>query len=280
MEEKQKISMPVRLAVVDGDWRYLSNLRDYARLHTGIDRCDAYRTGTELLEALSAGIRYHGVIMDLFLQDSSPSLFLERLNRRNIPNRPVIVFTSTSVNPTQARTLMAAGADQVIRKPARAQDLLDAVLALSLEPQVYLQRRLRERVWWNLHQLHLPGDENGYWYLETAVCQQVKASCACTGKELYPVIAARFHVGEKAVDSAIRRLLETNLDYESPQVQRVLKAANLPEDCRHISNLKFIAAIAGLVRLEICPGGWPDSLEEEVEYVGNTGKGEKQLLSV
>lgn len=270
----------VRLAVVDGDWRYLSSLRDYAALHTGVQRCDTYRTSMELLDALSAGIPYHGVIMDLFLQDSTPSVFLDRLNRRNIPNRPVLVFTTTSVHRTLAESVLLAGADQVIQKPPRAQDLLDTVLAILMQPQVYLQSRLRERVWWNLHQLHLPGDENGYWYLEAAVEQQVKASCACSGKELYPAIARQFHVGEKAVDSAIRRLLETNLDYGSPAVQRVLAAANLPPDTRHISNMKFIAAIARLVRLEVCPGGWPQLEGENAEDDGIVGRGKESLLPV
>lgn len=275
-----KRKSPIRIAVVDGDWRYLANIQDYAKLYTGIDRCDIYRNSVELLDALSAGIRYHGVILDLFLPDSTPSLFLDRLNRRNIPNRPVLVFTTTGVNRNLAQAVLLSGADQVIPKPARAQDLLDTVLAILVQPEIYFQSRLRERIWWNLHQLHLPGDENGYWYLESAIQQQVKADCACTGKELYPVIARQFHVGEKAVDSAIRRLLETNLDYSSPAVQRVLEAANLPPETRHISNLKFIAAIAQLIRLEICPGGWPELEGEETEDVASSGTGEKELLSV
>ncbi len=279
MEQEVKDTFPVRLAVVDGDWRYLSNIRDYAALHTGIQQCDTYRNSMELLDALSAGILYHGVIMDLFLQDSTPNVFLDRLNRRNIPNRPVLVFTTTSINRTLAESVLLAGADQVIQKPPRAQDLLDTVLAILVQPQIYLQSRLRERVWWNLHQLSLPADENGYWYLEAAVEQQVKADCACSGKELYPDIARQFHVGEKAVDSAIRRLLETNLDYDSAAVRRVLAAANLPPETRHISNMKFIAAVAKLVRLEICPGGWPRPKEEEVDIDEIAGRG-KDLLPV
>lgn len=279
MEQEDRSQFPVRLAVVDGDWRYLSNIRDYAALHTGIQQCDTYRTSMELLEALSAGIRYHGVIMDLFLQDSTPSVFLDRLNRRNIPNRPVLVFTTTSINRTLARSVLAAGADQVIQKPPRAQDLLDTVLAILVQPQIYLQSRLRERVWWCFHQLSLPADENGYWYLAAAVEQQVKAGCACSGKELYPAIARQFHVGEKAVDSAIRRLLETNLDYNAPAVQRVLAAANLPPESRHISNMKFIAAVAKVVRLEICPGGWPQQEGEKLKDDGIVGR-EEELLSV
>ena len=124
MEQEVKDTFPVRLAVVDGDWRYLSNIRDYAALHTGIQQCDTYRNSMELLDALSAGILYHGVIMDLFLQDSTPNVFLDRLNRRNIPNRPVLVFTTTSINRTLAESVLLAGADQVIQKPPRAQDLL------------------------------------------------------------------------------------------------------------------------------------------------------------
>lgn len=253
----------IRLAAVDGDWRYLKDVQAYSKLHTGIEDCQIFRTARALLDALGAGARFHLVLLDLFLLDMDPFQFMDEVNRTNLPNRPIMIFLSSVGNRKTAQTLIALGADYVMRKPDKIQDLLDTALAFSLKPEQYFLRRTRERIWWNLRQMHLPGNEAGYQYLEIAIELQVRQGRSSMGKEIYPEIGRRYKVGEKAVDSAIRRLLDGNLEYENPTTQKVLKEANLPPETQHISNWKFVSAVAQLIRGEICPGGWPIWPEEE-----------------
>lgn len=233
----------ISIAVIDGNYQYLRNVREYAGLKSEVERCDTFSTAREFLVALQTGCTYEVTVLSDFLPDTHTEKFLRQFRELNLPAKPALLLTLLSPDWNRQELLKTLGADRVIQRPSSLTDLMDSVLALAMDTELYLRNRTREQIWWAIREVGIPSGDAAYKYLFIAMEYSLKAGVGCAPtKELYSYIKKECNVSGYAAESALRRLAERYIPKDGAIYRELCEELKLrPEE--NLSATRLVSAL-------------------------------------
>lgn len=228
----------------------LFRLRQYLQEREDLELCGVARDGETLLDLLSQNLDPDILILDSELRRISGVQVLYKIPALRLKRMPKILITTCTTNELVHRQYIAAGANCVVLKPYRMEDLFMQAVGLCLVPQELKEYRLDYLIRLYLEGMHLTVGEVGYWYLAESAKIIVQQSIICgLFKEVYESCANHFGVSPKTVESGVRRAIERIHAMESPAYREMQRFLKIDED-KLISNREFLGRMAQQITQE------------------------------
>lgn len=248
MQEKQP---PIRIYLADGNKAQLENLRVYIEAQSDLQLAGYTTESGLLLEALESGVEADVVIMDMILQGRGSLFALQKLGSLHLAHKPRILLTTASADTVLHSRYMEAGAEMVVMKPYLMADILEMVRLLCCDRDTYREHRLNELAHIHLERMYATPDVSGYWYAVAVLRLLVMTDEPCSiCKELYRTVAEEMGVSQHAVESGIRRLIET-IDARASAEYLEMRDYMGAVKGKPLTNNEFLSRLAQVMRLEL-----------------------------
>ncbi|HHW06544.1 MAG TPA: sporulation transcription factor Spo0A [Clostridia bacterium] len=226
---------------------------------------------TENEEFSVVGVAYNGLDALKLIQEKEPDVIvldiimphldgigvLENLETMDLAARPKVIILTTLGQEFMTKRTVELGADYYILKPfdldvlgVRIKQLAKGSVKMVQNP--VKTRHLDVEVTKIIHQMGVPAHIKGYQYLRDAimfVIDDVSLLGAVT-KELYPMIAEKYHTTPSRVERAIRHAIELAWDRGNVEMMNRFFGYTINVERGKPTNSEFIAMIADKLRIQ------------------------------
>lgn len=226
---------------------------------------------TENEEFSVVGVAYNGLEALKLIQEKEPDVIvldiimphldgigvLENLETMDLPMRPKVIILTTLGQEFMTKRTVELGADYYILKPFDLEVLGTRIRQLAKGSIKTVQNPIKARnldveVTKIIHQMGVPAHIKGYQYLRDAimlVIDDVSLLGAVT-KELYPMIAEKYHTTPSRVERAIRHAIELAWDRGNVDMMNRFFGYTINVERGKPTNSEFIAMIADKLRIQ------------------------------
>ena len=245
----------IKVLLVDDNEELVDMVKEYFSSHAVIEVSDVGHNGKEGLDLLTKK-SYDIVLLDLIMPVMDGIKLLEEVNKKNIDAK-IIVLTSYN-SPEVIRKVSTLGIKYFMLKPFELNDLENKILEYS-NNEVYnaktidlMYSNLQMSITKLLHELGVPSHIKGYNYIRegiTIIYNNPDLQGAIT-KELYPMIAKKFHTTSSRVERAIRHAIEVSWNRANWELMEDIFGYSVDIDKAKATNSEFIVTLADKLRLE------------------------------
>lgn len=226
---------------------------------------------TENEEFSVVGVAYNGLEGLKLIQEKEPDVIvldiimphldgigvLENLETMDLTMRPKVIILTTLGQEFMTKRTVELGADYYILKPFDLEVLGTRIRQLAKGSIKTVQNPVKARnldveVTKIIHQMGVPAHIKGYQYLRDAimlVIDDVSLLGAVT-KELYPMIAEKYHTTPSRVERAIRHAIELAWDRGNVDMMNRFFGYTINVERGKPTNSEFIAMIADKLRIQ------------------------------
>lgn len=226
---------------------------------------------TENEEFSVVGVAYNGLEALKLIQEKEPDVIvldiimphldgigvLENLETMDLTMRPKVIILTTLGQEFMTKRTVELGADYYILKPFDLEVLGTRIRQLAKGSIKTVQNPVKARnldveVTKIIHQMGVPAHIKGYQYLRDAimlVIDDVSLLGAVT-KELYPMIAEKYHTTPSRVERAIRHAIELAWDRGNVDMMNRFFGYTINVERGKPTNSEFIAMIADKLRIQ------------------------------
>jgi len=256
---------PIKIVIVDDNREFCELLKEFILKQDDFElRAVAYN-GIEALEAIS-NHQPDVVILDIIMPHLDGIGVLEKLSE--FEERPKVILLTAFGQESITQRAVELGADYYILKPFDFSVLASRIRQLALGAAagkvvtvsntsstistLPKTKNLDLLVTNIIHEMGVPAHIKGYHYLRDAilmVTKEVNLLGAIT-KELYPMIAQKYHTTPSRVERAIRHAIELAWDRGNLEMINKYFGYTINLERGKPTNSEFIAMIADRLRLE------------------------------
>lgn len=249
-----------KLVIVDDNREFCDLLQEYITQQEDISLVGVAHNGNEALEL----IEEHNpdvVVLDIIMPHLDGIGVLEKLSDTSNLRPKVIMLTAFGQESITQRAL-ELGADYYILKPFDFSVLTTRIRQLvnGLNVSQYVSpskpKNLDVIVTNIIHEMGVPAHIKGYHYLREAIIMVIEevALLGAVTKELYPLIAKKFHTTPSRVERAIRHAIELAWDRGNIEMMTKFFGYTINLDRGKPTNSEFIAMVADKLRIEVKAG--------------------------
>ena len=245
----------IKVLIVDDNKSLIDMVKQYFSSHAVIEVSDEAYNGVEGLELLKKN-KYDIVLLDLIMPVMDGIKLLEEVNERNIDTKIIVVTSYNS--PEVIRKVSGLGIKYFMLKPFELVELENKILEYS-NNDVYntktidlVYSNLQMSITKLLHELGVPSHIKGYNYIRegiTMIYNNPDLSSAIT-KELYPMIASKYHTTSSRVERAIRHAIEVSWNRANWELMEEIFGYSVDIDKAKATNSEFIVTLADKLRLD------------------------------
>ncbi|GAV25644.1 sporulation transcription factor Spo0A [Carboxydothermus islandicus] len=257
---------PIRIVIIDDNREFCELLKEFINQQEDFFLAGVAHNGVEGLEVISQQ-KPDIVVLDIIMPHLDGIGVLEKLTE--VDDRPKVILLTAFGQESITQKAVELGADYYILKPfdfsvlaARIRQLAQGTVASKpitasnttsvLSSQLPKTKNLELLVTNIIHEMGVPAHIKGYHYLRDAilmVTKEVNLLGAIT-KELYPMIAQKYHTTPSRVERAIRHAIELAWDRGNIELINKYFGYTIDVERGKPTNSEFIAIIADRLRLE------------------------------
>lgn len=254
------ISMPnklIRILIADDNREFCETLKEFFQQQEDFELAGVAYNGLEAMDLIEQE-KPDVVILDIIMPRLDGIGVLEKLASGLANHRPKVVMLTAFGQESITQRAVELGADYYILKPFDFTVLATRVKQLahgiSVTPYVSAakERNLDVAVTNIIHEMGVPAHIKGYHYLRDAilmVINEINLLGAVT-KELYPMIAQKYHTTPSRVERAIRHAIELAWDRGNVEMMNKFFGYTINLERGKPTNSEFIAMIADKLRIE------------------------------
>lgn len=214
--------------------------------------CDCLGAGYALLVCHS-GLSVTGMledfqpdvlVMDLALPGLDGISLLKQIS--TLPRRPLILVTTCFMSPYVEASIACLGVDLVVRKPCKAEILVERIQDLTQEEEPLHIRNLwpHSNIASMLMHLNIPSKRRGFVYLERGIQLYLERPGQALTKSLYPELASEYDTQSEAVERAIRQVVHESWERRDDKVWRMYFTSGREGIIPRPTNAEFISCLA------------------------------------
>ncbi|NYE58691.1 sporulation transcription factor Spo0A [Carboxydothermus ferrireducens] len=257
---------PIRIVIIDDNREFCELLKEFINQQEDFFLAGIAHNGVDGLEVI-AQQKPDIVVLDIIMPHLDGIGVLEKLTE--FEDRPKVILLTAFGQESITQKAVELGADYYILKPfdfsvlaARIRQLAQGMVASKpitasnttsvLSSQLPKTKNLELLVTNIIHEMGVPAHIKGYHYLRDAilmVTKEVNLLGAIT-KELYPMIAQKYHTTPSRVERAIRHAIELAWDRGNIELINKYFGYTIDVERGKPTNSEFIAIIADRLRLE------------------------------
>ncbi|MFZ5899602.1 MAG: sporulation transcription factor Spo0A [Bacillota bacterium] len=246
-----------RILIADDNRDFCETLKEFLQQQDGFELVGVAFNGMEALDMIEQE-KPDVVILDIIMPHLDGIGVLEKLASGLVSHRPKIIMLTAFGQENITQRAVELGADYYVLKPfdfavlgTRIRQLADGV---KVQPYVSAvkERNLDVAVTNIIHEMGVPAHIKGYHYLRDAilmVINEINLLGAVT-KELYPMIAQKYHTTPSRVERAIRHAIELAWDRGNVEMMNKFFGYTINLERGKPTNSEFIAMIADKLRIE------------------------------
>ena len=247
----------IKLLIADDNREFCELLKDFFSKQDDLELCAIAYNGLEAIDS----IKEHKpdiVILDIIMPHLDGIGVLEKLASGILPKRPKVIMLTAFGQESVTQRAVELGADYYVLKPfdfsvlaTRVRQLSDGI-TVNQYISVAKPKNLDVAVTNIIHEMGVPAHIKGYHYLRDAilmVINEVNLLGAVT-KELYPMIAEKYHTTPSRVERAIRHAIELAWDRGNVEMMTKYFGYTINLDRGKPTNSEFIAMVADKLRIE------------------------------
>lgn len=247
----------IRLVIADDNREFCETLKDFFESQDDFNLVGVANNGLETIDLIEQA-RPDVVVLDVIMPHLDGIGVLEKIASGYVSHRPKIILLTAFGQQNMTQRAVDLGADYYILKPfdfsvlaTRVRQLADGV---SVTPYVAAvkEKNLDVAVTNIIHEMGVPAHIKGYHYLRDAilmVIDEINLLGAVT-KELYPMIAQKYHTTPSRVERAIRHAIELAWDRGNVEMMNKFFGYTINLERGKPTNSEFIAMIADKLRIE------------------------------
>lgn len=247
----------LRILIADDNREFCETLKDFFQQQEGFEVAGVAFNGLEAMDLIEHE-KPDVVVLDIIMPRLDGIGVLEKLASGLAGHRPKVVMLTAFGQESTTQRAVELGADYYILKPfdfnvlaTRVKQLVDGV---NVTPYVSAakERNLDVAVTNIIHEMGVPAHIKGYHYLRDAilmVINEINLLGAVT-KELYPMIAQKYHTTPSRVERAIRHAIELAWDRGNVEMMNKFFGYTINLERGKPTNSEFIAMIADKLRIE------------------------------
>ncbi|MEW6726249.1 sporulation transcription factor Spo0A [Desulforudis sp. 1088] len=246
-----------RILIADDNRDFCETLKEFLQQQDGFELAGVAFNGMEALDMIEQE-KPDVVILDIIMPHLDGIGVLEKLASGLVGHRPKVIMLTAFGQENITQRAVELGADYYVLKPfdfavlgTRIRQLADGV---KVQPYVSAvkERNLDVAVTNIIHEMGVPAHIKGYHYLRDAilmVINEINLLGAVT-KELYPMIAQKYHTTPSRVERAIRHAIELAWDRGNVEMMNKFFGYTINLERGKPTNSEFIAMIADKLRIE------------------------------
>ncbi|MCF8009718.1 MAG: sporulation transcription factor Spo0A [Clostridiales bacterium] len=250
-----------KLIIADDNKEFCELLQEFLNQQEDIELCGIAYNGNEALKL----IEEHNpeiVVLDIIMPHLDGIGVLEKLAGGDYNPRPKVIMLTAFGQESVTQRAVELGADYYILKPFDFSVLATRIRQLTegVKANHYIAddkpKNMDVAVTNIIHEMGVPAHIKGYHYLRDAimmVIEEVNLLGAVT-KELYPLIAQKYHTTPSRVERAIRHAIELAWDRGNVDLMTKFFGYTINLDRGKPTNSEFIAMVADKLRIEVKAG--------------------------
>lgn len=247
----------VKVLVADDNREFCELLKEYIATQPDMELTGTACNGLEVLDAV-VKCPPQVIILDIIMPHLDGIGVLEKLNTMGMSARPKVIMLTAFGQEGITQRVVELGADYYVLKPFNLEVLIQRVRQLANNksnrpvPQIR-SRSLDAEVTNVIHEIGIPAHIKGYMYLREAIVMvvgRIELMGAVT-KELYPMVAVKFHTTPSRVERAIRHAIEVAWNRGNFEAINSLFGYTVSVDRGKPTNSEFIAMVADKLRMEL-----------------------------
>ncbi|HHY60703.1 MAG TPA: sporulation transcription factor Spo0A [Clostridia bacterium] len=246
----------INVLIVDDNREFCEILHNYLTENEEFSVVGVAHNGLEALKLIQEK-EPDVIVLDIIMPHLDGIGVLENLETMDLAVRPKVIILTTLGQEFMTKRTVELGADYYILKPfdldvlgVRIKQLAKGSLKGVSNP--VKTRNLDVEVTKIIHQMGVPAHIKGYQYLRDAimfVIDDVSLLGAVT-KELYPMIAEKYHTTPSRVERAIRHAIELAWDRGNVEMMNRFFGYTINVERGKPTNSEFIAMIADKLRIQ------------------------------
>lgn len=246
----------INVLIVDDNREFCEILHNYLTENEEFSVVGVAHNGLEALKLIQEK-EPDVIVLDIIMPHLDGIGVLENLETMDLAVRPKVIILTTLGQEFMTKRTVELGADYYILKPfdldvlgVRIKQLAKG--SLKGVPKPVKTRNLDVEVTKIIHQMGVPAHIKGYQYLRDAimfVIDDVSLLGAVT-KELYPMIAEKYHTTPSRVERAIRHAIELAWDRGNVEMMNRFFGYTINVERGKPTNSEFIAMIADKLRIQ------------------------------
>ncbi|WP_042317062.1 sporulation transcription factor Spo0A [Desulfofarcimen acetoxidans] len=247
----------IKLLIADDNREFCELMKDFFSKQDDLEICGIAYNGLEAIDI----IKEHKpdiAILDIIMPHLDGIGVLEKLASGIVSKRPKVIMLTAFGQESVTQRAVELGADYYVLKPfdfsvlaTRVRQLSDGI-TVNQYISVSKPKNLDVAVTNIIHEMGVPAHIKGYHYLRDAilmVINEVNLLGAVT-KELYPMIAEKYHTTPSRVERAIRHAIELAWDRGNVEMMTKYFGYTINLDRGKPTNSEFIAMVADKLRIE------------------------------
>ena len=265
----------IRILVADDNKEFGDTLVSYLEKEENFEVVGIARDGNQAVDEITM-MKPDIVLLDIIMPHLDGLGVLEKLNERNIENKPMCIILSAVGQDKITQRAIDLGAQYYIVKPFDIQILVKRIKELKYyQPSQYKnnfisreiktqyidispeekknEENLEALVTNVIHEVGVPAHIKGYQYLREAIIMVVNNIEVINQitKQLYPDIAKKYGTTPSRVERAIRHAIEVVWGRGQADVVESIFGYTVSASKGKPTNSEFIAMIADKLRLEL-----------------------------
>ncbi len=265
----------IRILVADDNKEFGDTLVSYLEKEENFEVVGIARDGNQAVDEITM-MKPDIVLLDIIMPHLDGLGVLEKLNERNIENKPMCIILSAVGQDKITQRAIDLGAQYYIVKPFDIQILVKRIKELKYyQPSQYKnnfisreiktqyidispeekknEENLEALVTNVIHEVGVPAHIKGYQYLREAIIMVVNNIEVINQitKQLYPDIAKKYGTTPSRVERAIRHAIEVAWGRGQADVVESIFGYTVSASKGKPTNSEFIAMIADKLRLEL-----------------------------
>ena len=251
------IGKTIRVLIVDDNKEYCDVLKEYVQLQPDFELAGVAYNGLEALQLLKDNIA-DVVVLDVIMPHLDGIGVLERLAANDPIYKPKVIIITAFGHENVTQQALRLGADYYILKPfdinilgSRIRQLMEGMGA-SEYAKPAVSKNFELAVTNVIHEMGVPAHLKGYHYLRDAILMIIRdvTILGSITKELYPMIASKYHTTPSRVERAIRHAIELAWERGNTEMLTRYFGFTINVDHGKPTNSEFIAMIADRLRIE------------------------------
>ena len=275
-EDTGHMQRPIRVLLADDNREFVEIIKEFIERQEDMSLVGVAYHGNEALELIYRE-EPHVVILDIIMPHLDGLGVLEKL--QNAPQKPRIIILTAFGQESMTQRAVNLGADYYLLKPfdldtlgKRIRQLQDGFSDTSNQAAFAnlvtngdntsntqtsngavapTSKNLEVEVTRMIHQMGVPAHVKGYQYLRDAIVNVVVniSLLGAVTKELYPMIAVKYHTTPSRVERAIRHAIELAWDRGNVDYMNRFFGYTINIDRGKPTNSEFIAMVADKLRM-------------------------------
>jgi len=275
-EDTGQMQRPIRVLLVDDNREFVEIIKEFIERQEDMTLVGVAYHGNEALELIYRE-EPHVVILDIIMPHLDGLGVLEKL--QNVAQRPRVIILTAFGQESMTQRAVNFGADYYLLKPfdldtlgKRIRQIHDGFSdssnqasftslvthgdntsnsQISSGPSAPTSKNLEVEVTRMIHQMGVPAHVKGYQYLRDAIVSVVVniSLLGAVTKELYPMIAVKYHTTPSRVERAIRHAIELAWDRGNVDFMNRFFGYTINIDRGKPTNSEFIAMVADKLRM-------------------------------